>query len=249
MTRLLLTRLWSWQKGAFDGPAHFQTSLNPIRFDSEFSSPIGHALCPPVERKQSRSGVVSQLQSGTSPSTVVRRVWAVVVNAINRHTGWTRTHISKKVCEAVFPPLADGDSSRAVSYESITSRVEAPRFHVSPDPILASWKDCASSACAAARGLTDPHQISGRHHYYSSAIATALPNHVVVVVALISRANCGEQPESSSSQVSRFRLGYSLVSHAVSSFVGKGVVRGWRTFTAFVNPVINYPTQIEAVFA
>lgn len=70
------------------------------------------------------------------PSAVGRRVIAVVVSAIQRATGWTRTHAVIECRETALPLRADRNTSAAVVFILDVLRVPATLFHLIPESVL-----------------------------------------------------------------------------------------------------------------
>jgi hypothetical protein len=59
--------------------------------------------------------LVASLFQPSGPSAVLRTVWAVVVDAVNRMLiGWPWSHVSEECREVVPPMVADGDSSSTI---------------------------------------------------------------------------------------------------------------------------------------
>jgi hypothetical protein len=88
------------------------------------------------------------------PSAVLWRVWAVVVDAINRVCGsGLRAHVGVEVLE-VQPSVTDRDAASPIVSVGGHARVETTRFHRCPNPILGSEDapmTARPSACLAPR--------------------------------------------------------------------------------------------------
>lgn len=68
-----------------------------------------------IHGEKARFARVQNLLSARSPSAVVRRIRAVVVDAVDRMVlRWPRTHVGKKVSERVAPTFADENASASV---------------------------------------------------------------------------------------------------------------------------------------
>ena len=70
------------------------------------------------------------------PSTIVRIIVAIVVDAVNGHANWLRPHVRKKVAK-VRPSLTYRYSASSVAIISGASRVEAPLPHGTPCLVFA----------------------------------------------------------------------------------------------------------------
>ncbi len=71
-----------------------------------------------------------------SPSAIGRLVIAVIVDAVNRHAFWARSHVGNKLSEAVLPFVAHGNPAPAVVWIPLVALVKAARFHVRPDAVF-----------------------------------------------------------------------------------------------------------------
>lgn len=86
-----------------------------------------------------------------SPTTVFRRVRAVVVDALKAvRACWFRTHVLQKCGETVPPCFTHGDTTPAVVLVLIVVLAVAPTFGVTPRLVLAG--DLAPSGCAMCGG-------------------------------------------------------------------------------------------------
>lgn len=93
--------------------------------------------------------VVSLLMRG-GPSAIVRRVRTVVVDAINRVTMWTWSHVAEESREVVTPLIANGDAPSTIPRIRSTAGPVAARLHRPPDSV----QPCAfSSRLWFARGF------------------------------------------------------------------------------------------------
>lgn len=79
-----------------------------------------------------RVSSVPCLRSGCRPATVTRLIISIVINAVERSPRRTLAHVGKEVFEAVFPAVADGNSSRPVSGEIVMAGAQASLSHGSP---------------------------------------------------------------------------------------------------------------------
>lgn len=88
---------------------------------------FNRSLVPP-----SRPSVVG-LFGIRRPLAVVRRVWAVVVDAFEAVVRpRPRTHVSKECCKAVLPPIAYSNPAPSISLKGAVLGVIAALFHSHP---------------------------------------------------------------------------------------------------------------------
>jgi hypothetical protein len=96
----------------------------------------------PLSDRQALAGVLQEptatpvvsLLRATGPSAVAGRVGAIVVDALNGHSGRSRSDIGRKAGE-ILPLVADRDPSAAVVIESGVSRIGATGADLDPDVI------------------------------------------------------------------------------------------------------------------
>lgn len=88
----------------FDGALHAPpispnaSPENPF-VESQFSLPFKYGHSPSLVGDQPISGRIPLLGSLRSPSNIIGRVWAIVVNTIKRCTGWSSTDNGEKFRE------------------------------------------------------------------------------------------------------------------------------------------------------
>lgn len=93
----------------------------------------GGSLAAPRTR---RASILVLLQA-RRPSAILRRVRAVVVDAINGQIGgWARPHVAIERLEAGGPRVADRYTSPAVALEVLALRVKATVLNASPNPVF-----------------------------------------------------------------------------------------------------------------
>jgi hypothetical protein len=80
---------------------------------------------------------ICYLFAARCPSAIIRRVVAVVVDAINRKMrAWPTTHIRQKVCETLLPSLANFNSPSAVIGKCMIVRISASSLHCLPNEVF-----------------------------------------------------------------------------------------------------------------
>lgn len=127
------------------------------------------------------------LLSSGGPSAVVRRIGAIVVNAIQCGTRWARAHISKKCRRVGQPSFANDNTSASVSGITGIVGVQTPLLHGvvgfkcrcdAPSRSLvmttASRRSALLLETAAARRVTSPQRV-GFGASAPAAVAIALP--------------------------------------------------------------------------
>lgn len=110
--------------------------------DSQHLTTKQHAIC---------ASFVIGLLTNRRPSTITRFVVAVVIDAIDRCSAWSWSHIFQKLGEVGFPCIADRNSSAAPLLKTFTARAQATRTHRAPDDVLRQMC-CVVAASAAMFG-------------------------------------------------------------------------------------------------
>lgn len=127
---------------------------------------------------------IQQLLRHRGPATVVRRIVAVIVNAIDGMlTGWTWTEVIVKVQKAVSPPVAHRNTAAAVIAKGGRFRVVATLKHATPARIFWCLRqamrdlECASrlTVQTSTRSRLTAPQASLRFHTQTPAIAATVP--------------------------------------------------------------------------
>jgi hypothetical protein len=80
------------------------------------------------------STLIISLLSSSRPSTIVGRVSAFVVDAVERAISWSFTHIGDKVPKVV-PAFANGNTAPSVIFVGLVFFVAAPIVHAEPRSI------------------------------------------------------------------------------------------------------------------
>lgn len=80
---------------------------------------------------------VAHLLRMRRPSAVLRRVRPVVVDALDRVLGWTRSHVCEKRIERLAPAVTDCDTASAVELVIASIRIQAARLHGLPRAVFA----------------------------------------------------------------------------------------------------------------
>ncbi len=77
---------------------------------------------------------------------IVRGIWSVVIEPVNRMAGGTAAHVGEKVFVASAPSFTDCDSASAVAREIFVVGVAAAFAHSVPCSIFARWLSIYRSA-------------------------------------------------------------------------------------------------------
>jgi hypothetical protein len=122
--------------GILRRPAARKATIDQACVDSVSPRAFADADAFAVDRYQPTSRSVRLLLNWRSPNTIIRRVWTIIVAAVDAMTcGRTPSHISKEVFKFI-PAFADRDSSSAVAIPSLVFRTGAAPFHRLPYPIF-----------------------------------------------------------------------------------------------------------------
>jgi len=190
---------------------------------------------------------IALLLRSRGPAAVARFVIAVVVDAVNRQSWRAIAHVVAEVFKA-RPPFADGDPAATVERKVNSVRIQAAFFHCYPGSICRR-RDAAvlsgalalqaATTCSIARG-----QATARHECFGAALAQASPHNASTAIAMFRRFDNSQVPKNMPGQVAcalaQPNWGYSFISHAVSSYVGDGAVRGQRALDTFAGLAFNY---------
>jgi hypothetical protein len=123
--------------GSFKGP----TKTTEPLFDGSarktyVALPFGHAHGQAVVRSSVRDASVSGLLLWGGPTTIIRRVRAIVVDAIERmFCRRSRAEIAFECGEGVAPSLADGNATSSIPRIVRFRRVVTTTQHLMPHPV------------------------------------------------------------------------------------------------------------------
>lgn len=230
---------------ALSCPSRNETFLQSAPLDASQCRPFGQAMCFSVQRQVAIRRMVMGLFKWRGPSTIVRRIASIVVDAFQCQSRRAWPHICQKVFER-RPPIADTNSARAVSSKARTLLFSAAVDHVLPackcprffaTARLSMERDRVDVKTSTTSRVT---AIQRRRLYaeFGATVASTAPSDVSVFCPLWHRFDCHQSAESIASV-------YSAVSHAVSLHVGDGAVRGQRALDTFAGLAFNYPIFTE----
>lgn len=117
-------------------PSARQSAIDLIPRQASSDSPLWdrqRLALPRQDASRSSTSTTSDLFVWRGPSTVLRRIRAIVVDTINRVTCRRfRSHIREEVSEGRTPPFTDDNTSAAISVKSLVAWVFATLDHVHP---------------------------------------------------------------------------------------------------------------------
>lgn len=176
---------------------------NPMGF-----GPLGQALGLPVYRDVSVLGCVSGLFGSSGPSAIVRRVSAIVVDALDGLTGWALAHVGQKSFK-VKPFVADANAPGPVSVKALAFGVAASINHVlpgqkfssSPSPLGLSMSGDLVYVKASAAASIAPFQGRAVWACCAATVAKAFPSDLAVLGALCGHGDNHQSSESVSGEI------------------------------------------------
>lgn len=207
-----LSTLNRCSEGAFNRPAFMQASDYINRTKAIANRPVGNTEGLAIYRHAPSSSGIATLLARLCPFAVASLVMAVVVDAFNRMTGWSRSHISQKSREIVYPFCTDGDTTSAVPRVLGIVWIQAAIFHALPRLIL---NGSAARRAVLREALLRPFQIKApatfrasraqvvaNHDGFSAALAAAIPHRLCALAgSLRCQSEHGEARENTTGQV------------------------------------------------
>lgn len=125
------------RQGFIDSPSSFQALLNKALIRTDFARPLCNGLCFAAKCHPMIIAAIIALSLQVSPSTVVGAIWPVIINAVNRQTVWTDTHISEECREVRAPAITHRDAASAIGWIRTTVRIVATPFDFAPSVVSA----------------------------------------------------------------------------------------------------------------
>lgn len=121
-----------------DGFGQYATSIptetnavsNCVGMNTELACPLRDSHGFTIERQYMVDTCVVALFGNSRPSTILRRVWAIVVNAVERMPLWTHAHVIEKILKRFTPAVANFNASVAVILEAYIVRVVTSAEHL-----------------------------------------------------------------------------------------------------------------------
>lgn len=132
--------------GALAGPAALQALCNDQGVcETTAARPFSDRVSLAVELKVVVAARVVVLCLAGRPLAVGRRVWAVVIDAVNRSADWAWPHVSVERLERRSPFVAHSNAAPAVVWPRPAAIVVAALFHVAPDFVFAGARSTMSA--------------------------------------------------------------------------------------------------------
>jgi hypothetical protein len=169
--------------------------------DARFIYPVLQALCSSVMRQPNVPGRIPCLVMLGCPSTILRSIRTVIVNTVNTCSWWAWSHISEKLCKALYPLRCYSNPTSSVEMICVRVRIQTSAFNVSPGDVFrrvvfmrrsamlckAEGKDFSRSTATAHGLLSAQVDTTQRPH-----VPTEAPTHPIGVAWLrrITRQHC-----------------------------------------------------------
>ncbi len=143
-----MERLITRSQGLFYGPSAGQSFCQRLWSLSDLSCPRTQQLCMAVMSQRPISARIQRLFLLTGPAAIVRRIWPVIVDTLNRVAFGTWSHITYERDRIVDPISRHRNASTAITRIRFAVRLIAAFFNASPDTILRCFRQamCAISA-------------------------------------------------------------------------------------------------------
>lgn len=207
-TVLLLHRC---RQSPLDRPSGIEAHLQRVGSESDARSPIRHRHSLAAVFQDHVPAVIARLRVRCRPTTVRRRVWAVIVDAIQFvQRRRLRTHVCIELRERRAPCITHGDASASVARPRMIAGVIAARFGSAPRFMFRGIAETMLRLCrsrtfslqtSAALSRTVSQGVAGDNRLIS-AIAETVPSRTLVCVAHIRAAMLDyESSESHARQV------------------------------------------------
>jgi hypothetical protein len=194
---------WS-RKSSLDAPTVSKPSFYGGHQESDFARPLGHGERPAAVCQQAVRSLIQGLLASCGPSTVLRRVRAVVVDAVEAMSiRRTYAHVREELFECV-PSAVDRDTSASVVVKGGAPLIAASVQHLRPGVVLDRF---ITAVChrrrshAATTGLRSS-TTQGRpiDRFFGAAVASTRPFGVLAATAA---SDDNELSETLSSDVDR----------------------------------------------
>lgn len=217
-----MTRRLAHFKRPFGTPAESQPLQHAKTREIAFAAPLRERLRSTGDRNQVIAALVVCLHAAAYPSAIAWRVWAVIVDSVDRvRRGWTRAHVPPKRSKVAVPFVADRDSATSIRW---ILRVRAALAKVGPDCVFREMRhamraisginECGPEASTAtARASLQAERHDSR---LSAAVALANPRALSAVLDWSASNHC-QQAIAMSGKV----FGHSRFYFKIQSFMAK----------------------------
>lgn len=238
-------------KGFFRAPVTVDDSVEQgVIAHMNFPSPHTDRLCFAIKGEQTSDLPVVALLFRRRPSTIIRLVMAVVVNAFNRHAIRPFAHVSKKILKGSAPSFADANAARAISSIVLIPLVIASSLQAVPTDVrrIVGHTVADAGTAAISPGLLRSTQIVAFNRLVSAAVALAQPDGVAALHPNESQND--QSPETLALKIDKTRMGGFGKNDSAKIFVGHFDLRnrlicslGLPASQARVSPSLLYPTS------
>lgn len=190
-------------------PSSIQSSSDQCAGKSCFLAPLRDSLRSAIAFYVAITTTVIQLHIVSGPAAILRRIWAIYVNPINRVlTRWSLSHVRQEVHKRFTPALAHINTSASIAFIGWALRILTSSAHVRPRNIFACLRKAVSSvvfddilgSSTTARCAFTVAKIAATHNSPSTTVATADPVKTFSWLGMISvcRLNYRQTPKSTS---------------------------------------------------
>ena len=238
---------WCRQR-SLGGPSGPDPGFEGVPLDTERKRPIGETHRAAVMREHDVASSISRLLVPACPAAIIRAVAARVIDAFKLAVRWARTDVFNEGCE-VIPAFAPCDTPSSIGLEVLVVGVPASISHRGPYDVLGPslsvsrvsvLRDGISVKASAALAVSR-FQVASVGERFRAALTGAPPQDES---ALGSMFGWSEDSQASKKAAGQVFGGVTLRgSHAVSSFIGAVLVRGWRSLATGASSAFNYPTE------
>lgn len=165
------------------GPASVYPSTKGSFFYTSDSTPFRYGVRDTIKSELNsilRLPFIFLLLLISGPSTIIRRVMAIVVDTVDRvFVGRPFTHILKERLKAANPSVTDHNTSRAVVFKSWVVGVTASFFHTSPSVVfnrpsislIMPVDNCFTSGAPAGSGTP-----TTQRRYFTNSLTPTITN-------------------------------------------------------------------------
>jgi len=165
-----------WQGyGVLDRPAMFKSQSDQVSIRPKVARPLSNSFSDSIECQPSIVTPIIGILFRCDPAAIIRRIWAIVVNAIKLGTWWFGSHVGVEIDKGLCPSFADCDASRTVSSITGTRHARTSIAHRVPGVEFPRIGHSVKSAFAAAVGCSSVRQVIGPYQALCAAFASAQP--------------------------------------------------------------------------
>lgn len=156
------------RKSSFNTPSRMQPLPDGCSLDASSLGPFSHRQPDAFIGQHSNVPSVARLREFRRPSTIIRSVWAIVVDSVKRCVLWSWPHVGVKCFKGVTPSITNHNASTAIILVGLVGCCVAPLLHTAPsDPLCGNVCD-SSFTVLIVRG-------SASHDFGDETTATPNP--------------------------------------------------------------------------